>query len=260
MNNAFSGKVAVVTGGGRGIGRATALAFAQEGCDVAVFARTNREIEQVANEIRALGRRSAAVTGDLADSEGIARAYEEVTRLLGHIDILINNAGVVEPLGQTITIDADTWAEAIKMNLIGAFRWIRASLPGMLEQGWGRIINLSTGAVTGPGMPNGSAYVVSKAGLEMLTLNLAAELTGTGVMVNAVRPGAVDTAMNAHVRNQPTERVGQQISERFKSSYEQGLLLDPVQPARLIVNLVKDGGTGEIVSIYDQRGQELVSR
>ena len=172
----------------------------------------------------------------------------------------MNNAGVVEPIGSISTVDADTWATAIEINLIGTFRWMRACIPSMLERNWGRILNISTGAATGTGMENSSAYSVSKVGVEMLTLNIAAELQGKGVTVNAVRPGTVDTTMQTHIRGLPIEQVAQQIHERFKGFHEQGKLLHPSQPARLIVNLLQEESTGEIVSIYDSRGQELLKR
>ncbi len=258
--NELQGKVALVTGGGRGIGRAIALELAQEGCDVAVLARTSEEIEQVANEIQTNGRRSVAVTCDLSDGASITRSYTAVTQALGLVAILINNAGVAEPIGQIETIDANKWAEAIEINLIGAFRWLRICVPTMLEQKWGRIINISTGAATGTGMENGSAYSTSKAALEMLTLNSAAELQGRGVTVNAVRPGTVDTSMQTHIRGLPVEQVGQQTHDRFKGFHEQGKLLNPSQPARLVANLIQSESTGEVVSIYDQRGQALLNQ
>ncbi len=257
---ALQGKVVLVTGGGRGIGRAIAFELAQEGCDVAVLARTHKEIEQVATEIQATGRRSIAISSDLSDGKAIDHAFADITNTLGPIDILINNAGVVGPIGQIQTLDPDKWAEAVEINLIGAFRWMRACLPAMLERGWGRIINISTGAATGTGMENSSAYSTSKAGLEMLTLNIAAELQGKSVTVNAVRPGTVDTTMQTHIRGLPAAQVGQQIYDRFKGFHEQGKLLHPSQPARLIAKLLQGDSTGEIVSIYDQRGQELLKR
>lgn len=156
--NEFQGKVALVTGGGRGIGRAIALALAQAGCDVAVLARTHGEIEQVAAEIQATGQRSFAISSDLSDGKAITHTFTAITKELGPIAILINNAGVVEPLGSIQTVDPDAWAQAIDINLIGAFRWMRACLPMMLERGWGRIINISTGAATETGMENSSAY------------------------------------------------------------------------------------------------------
>ena len=255
----FRDKVALVTGGGRGIGRAIALELAQEGCDIAVLARTNKEIEQVASEVRQTGRRGIAVAGDLPDGRAIAQAAASVSQELGPIDILINNAGVVDPFGPTATIDPDKWAESIEINLVAVYRLIRACLPAMLERGWGRIINISTGAATGTGMSLNSAYSASKAGLEMLTLNIAAELTGQGITVNALRPGTVDTAMQTHVRNQPIDRVGQQTHDRFKHLHEQGLLLDPTQPAHLVVKILQSGSTGEVININDARAKELLS-
>ncbi|GAC1654639.1 MAG: 3-oxoacyl-ACP reductase FabG [Ktedonobacteraceae bacterium] len=258
--NELQGKVALVTGGGRGIGRAIALELAQVGCDVVVLARTHGEIEQVAAEIQATGPRSFAISCDLSDGKAIAHAFAEITNALGPIDILVNNAGVVEPIGSIQTVEADKWAEAIEINLIGTFRWMRSCTPSMLERGWGRIINISTGAATGTGMENSSAYSASKAGVEMLTLNVAAELQGKGVTVNAVRPGTVDTAMQTHIRSLPTKQAGQQLHDRFKGFHEQGKLLKPSQPARLVANLLRGESTGEIVSIYDQRGQELLKQ
>jgi NAD(P)-dependent dehydrogenase (short-subunit alcohol dehydrogenase family) len=258
--NELQGKVALVTGGGRGIGRVIALTLAQTGCNVAVLARTRGEIELVAAEIQATGQRSFAIRSDLSDGQAITHAFTAITKELGPIAILVNNAGVVEPLGSIQTVDPDAWAQAIDINLIGAFRWMRACLPMMLERGWGRIINISTGAATETGMENSNAYSTSKAGLEMLTRNSAAELQGTGVNVNAVRPGAVDTAIQAYMRGLPIEKAGQQIHDRFNGLYEQGTLLEPSQPARLVVNLLRGESTGEIVDIYDQRGQELLKQ
>jgi 3-oxoacyl-[acyl-carrier protein] reductase len=258
--NELQGKVALVTGGGRGIGRVIALTLAQTGCNVAVLARTQGEIELVAAEIQATGQRSFAIRSDLLDGKAIAHAFAAITKELGPIAILVNNAGGVEPLGSIQTVDPDVWAQAIDINLIAAFRWMRACLPMMLELGWGRIVNISTGAAAGTGMGNCGAYSTSKAGLEMLTRNSAAELQGTGVNVNAVRPGAVDTAIQAYMRGLPIEQAGQQIHDRFNGLYEQGTLLEPSQPARLVVNLLRGESTGEIVDIYDQRGQELLKQ
>lgn len=251
----LQGKIALVTGGGRGIGRSIALTLASEGSDVAVLARTSKQIEEVAAEIRALGRRSLAVTCDLADGKNITHAVATIQRDLGPIDILINNAAVVEPVGRTITIDPDQWAEALNINLIGPYRLLRAVLPEMLERGWGRIVSVSSGAAAGTGMDNGSAYATSKAALELLSLNIATELAGSGVTVNAVRPGVVDTDMQTHMRLQPAERIGQKLHDGFQSWASQ--LYDPSQPARLVANLVTSEITGKVVDIDDELGQEL---
>jgi 3-oxoacyl-[acyl-carrier protein] reductase len=129
----------------------------------------------------------------------------------------------------------------------------------MLSQGWGRIINISSGAATAPGMSRGNAYAVSKAGLEIMTVNLATEIADSGVTVNAVRPGIVDTAMQAHIRSLPAEQVGQKIFEQFDTNYREGKLQDPTLPARLVVNLISTEATGEVISIYDARGKELLA-
>lgn len=259
--NILANKVAVVTGGGRGIGKAIALQLASEGCDVAVLARSKSEVEQVADEIRNLSkgaRRSLALSSDLSDGQAVQHDVAAVVQTLGPIDILINNAGIVEPMGSSLSIDVETWSQAIQINLISAFRWIYACLPTMLERGWGRIVNVSTGAAAGTGLVRNNAYSVSKAGLEMLTLNLAAELQGQGVTINAIRPGSVDTSMQTHIRNQPTERIGElyDLAQKF---YTSGALLEPTQPALLLANLLKCEDNGEIISIYSPRGQELLA-
>ena len=252
------GRVAFVTGGGRGIGRATALALATAGCDVAVLARTRDEVAQVAAEIQRLGQRSLAITADLADSAAVAAVVEQVHAALGAPTILVNNAAVVEPLGQTLEVEPAQWGQAMAINLTSIFALIHATLPAMLTGGWGRIVSVSSSAGAGSGMIRASAYSVTKAGLEMLTRNLAKELEGTGVTVNAMRPGPVDTAMQEHIRSQPVERVGQAMHDRFIAAHEKGALLVPELPARLLVQIIPGDATGEIISIDDACGQALL--
>jgi NAD(P)-dependent dehydrogenase (short-subunit alcohol dehydrogenase family) len=259
MMSELNGKIALVTGGGRGIGRAIALELAQAGCDVALLARTREQVEAVTAEIRALGRRSIAIAADVANTQQVQQALIEVRNALGPISILINNAAVVGPMGPTAEVDPDAWAQSIAINLTGAFQLIHACLPTMLSQGWGRIINISSGAATAPGMSRGNAYAVSKAGLEIMTVNLATEIAGSGVTVNAVRPGIVDTAMQAHIRSLPAEQVGKKVFEQFDTNYREGRLQNPMLPARLVVNLISTDATGEVISIYDTRGKELLS-
>ncbi len=255
----LNGKIALVTGGGRGIGRAIALELAHAGCDVALLARTREQVEAVTAEIRALGRRSVALAADVANTQQVQQALIEIRNTLGSLSILVNNAAVIEPTGPTAEVDPDVWAQSIAINLTGAFRLIHACLPTMLSQDWGRILNISSGVATAPGMSRGNAYTVSKAGLEIMTVNLATEIAGSGVTVNAIRPGLVDTAMQAHIRSQPAEQVGQKTFELFETNYRDGRLQDPTLPARLVVNLISTDATGEVISIYDARGKELLA-
>lgn len=252
------GKVAVVTGGGRGIGAATAHALASAGARVAVMARTAAQIDAVAAEIRAAGGMAEAVRLDLSDPGSVRQAIDWVADQLGPVDILINNAAVAGPLGPTAQVDLAEWIESLTINLTGAFACIHAVLPGMLERRWGRIVNVSTGAAIGTGMVPANAYSTSKAGLEMLTVNLAAELSGRGVLVHAVRPGVVESDMQTFVRTRPPELVGVAMSSQFRALKEQGQLLSPDQPALLIVRLLAEESTGELISIYDGRGQALL--
>lgn len=155
---------------------------------------------------------------------------------LGPISLLINDAGVVEPVGPTVQVDPDVWTQSIATNLTGAFYLIHACLPTMLSQGWGRILNISSAAAAAPGLMRGNAYTVSKAGLESLTVNLAKEIAGSGVTVNAVRPGIVAVEMAAHIRCLPVEQVGPQIFERLATET-----------------------TGKVISVYGARGKELLA-
>jgi len=257
MSN-LQGKISLVTGAGRGIGHALAMALAGAGCDVAVIGRHKDEIEPVAAAIRESGHRSIALPCDIADSAQVAATYATIVQQLGGIDILINNAGILTPMGATASIDAEQWIHCINTNLCGSFRWIHTCLPAMLQQNWGRIINITSTVADGTGMPHGNAYSVTKAGLESMIRNLAHEISGSGVTVNAVRPGNVDTYMQTYVRALPAEQAGE-ARNFFTDIYEKGALLKPEQPAHLIINLLQGDSSGEVVSIYEPRGQELLS-
>ena len=255
------GRVALVTGGGRGIGRATALELARRGADVAVAARNAGEIEEVAAAIRAQGRRTLAVPVDLSDAHATRGLAATVEQALGPVAILVNNAGVVGPFGASWELDPLEWKRALQINLVAPFVLSHALLPGMVAAGWGRIVNVSSGAAQTPFARFG-AYSTAKAGLDMLTRQLAAELAGTGIAVTAVYPGIVDTAMPAHIGAQPEEAVGAATAQRFRQLHAAGALRAPEEPARLIaaiVGAVEPALNGRIVDIGSEEGQRLLS-
>ncbi len=247
------GQVAVVTGGGRGIGRATALLLAEEGARVAVLARTEAQVRRVAEEIRARGSVALPLSVDVSRWESAEQAIARVLDTFGRVDILINNAGIIEPVIPAHRVDPHAWAYNIDVNLKGAFFMARAVLPTMLEQGHGVIINVGSGAAYNV-VTSWSAYCAAKAGLVHFTRVLAAELEGTGVRVNSVRPGVVDTEMQHRLRSVPAEDFGPSNLERFRRLKEEGQLLPPEYPAQLIVWLCTDEAAhihGQEADIYE---------
>jgi NAD(P)-dependent dehydrogenase (short-subunit alcohol dehydrogenase family) len=191
--DAIQGRVALVTGGGRGIGRAIALALARRGAQVAVAARTAAEVEGVAGEVRALGARALAVASDLSRREAPAALAARVAEALGPIDLLVNNAGV-DASGPVQRIDDATWDRVLAVNLTAPFLLVRACLPGMVQRGFGRILNVAS--VAGKiGLKYGAAYSASKHALVGLTRSIAAECGRKGVTCNALAPSWTETRM-----------------------------------------------------------------
>jgi 3-oxoacyl-[acyl-carrier protein] reductase len=206
---AATARVAIVTGAARGIGAAIALRLAQDGCDVALLDLVAEHCADAAAAVRATGRRSLAVSVDVADEATVARAIDEVAAGLGPPIVLVNNAGFLRERMLTKTT-VDEWDTILDVNLRGAFLMSRAIAPHLRAAGHGRIVNLSsTGALGDVGL---SAYSAAKAGVQGLTRTLALELGRHGVTVNAVAPGFVATAMTAAV----AERVGESFEEMQK--------------------------------------------
>jgi 3-oxoacyl-[acyl-carrier protein] reductase len=190
----FHGRIALVTGGSRGIGAAVALALAEAGADVAVNYRERAEAAAtVAKDIERTGQRALAVGADVSSSGAVAKMIERITAELGPIDILVNNAGIGRRRAPE-ELDEAEWDATIAVNLKGAFLCTQAVLPGMQARGFGRIVNISSGAARGPG-GIGVHYNASKAGLEGLTRGYAARLARTGITVNAVAPSLIETEM-----------------------------------------------------------------
>jgi 3-oxoacyl-[acyl-carrier protein] reductase len=248
VSEAFDGRVALITGAGRGIGRSIALALAARGARTALVSRTASELESTAAEIAALGvAPPPVIVADMADPAQIGEAARRAVAELGPVDVLVNNAAVVWPLGPTVKIDPEDWEAAFGINVFAVLRLTQEVLPGMVERGWGRIVDVSSGIVAHPGgMVGGNAYAASKAALEAHVVNLAAELEGTDVTVNAFRPGAVDTAMQGWIREQDPAEIGAGLHERFVGSYESGTLLTPEDSVSALLGHLDDGGSGEI--------------
>lgn len=189
----LSGKVALVTGASRGIGRATALALAQAGADVAIVSTTQQGAEAVREEVRKLGRRATAQACDVGKAEAVDALVVSVLETFGRVDLLVNNAGTVSFTPMSAMTDAD-FDRVIQVNLAGPFYLARRLVPGMVSRGQGRIVNVSS--ISGTlGTPRLTGYCASKWGLNGLTKAMAEELKGTGVVVMAVLPGSVDTDM-----------------------------------------------------------------
>ena len=247
MPGHLEGRVAIVTGAGRGIGRATAVALAREGADVACVARTTSQLAQTASQVREAGVRAQQIEADIGAPGAPSLIAARVLAELGAIDILVNNAATVEPAGPTATVEPEDWARAVAVNLTGPIRLTLAVLDAMIEQGYGRIVNVSSGIAAAPGASPGlNAYAASKAALEAHTLGLAAELTGTGVTVNIARPGPVDTAMPAWILAQPPAQIGAGLHDRFVAMRDAGLMASPDQPAAVIADLITGDTTGQI--------------
>jgi 3-oxoacyl-[acyl-carrier protein] reductase len=200
MMSQLAGQIAVVTGAGRGIGRAIALRFAAEGAEVACVSRTAENAEKVAGEIRALGRKAWAHAVDVADAASVNAAAEKILGEAGRVDILVNNAGVTRD-GLLMRMSDEDWDTVLDTNLKGAFLFTRAFSRGFLKQRSGRIINVASiiGLIGNAGQCN---YAASKAALIGLTKSVARELASRGVRVNAIAPGFIETDMTAGLKEE----------------------------------------------------------
>lgn len=188
----LQGKVALITGASRGIGRAIALAYAEAGASVAVTARTAGQLDALVAEMEGFGGTALAVPADLAVEADIQRIAETTSRRFGHIDILVNNAAIIHPRIDLVDFDPALWRQVLDVNLTAVALLTKAVLPGMIAQGTGKIINISS--IGGRmGAKGRSAYRVTKAALISLTESVAAEVKRHGIDVNCICPGGVDT-------------------------------------------------------------------
>ena len=208
----LDGQVAVITGAGRGIGRAITLAYAREGAKLTLAARSESELQEAVAAVSELGAEAIAVPTDVTSQEDTERLASEVVDRFGRIDVLVNNAGISGPIGPLQGNDIADWVNTINVNLTGTFLTCRAIIPVMLEQSRGKIINLS-GAGAANAWSNMSAYCSSKAAVVRLTEVLAQELDGKGITVNALGPGSVHTSMWDRMTEQAAEAGADFIHE-----------------------------------------------
>ncbi len=246
-------KVAVVTGGGRGIGRAIALAFAEEGADVVVTARTTSEIDSVAAEIQRLGRKGVALSVDLNQREAIHECVKHIGAEFAAIDILVNNAGIggAQDPNPVAQYNDDFWDLSLLVNLTAPYLLMKAFLPKMIEQNWGRVINIASTAAK-RGALNRSAYSVSKHGLIGLTRSAALEVVTNGVTVNAICPGPIRTAMLTRLLQYRADLQGISFEQVEQSVNPMKRLLEPEEVAEMAVYLASEkagGVTGQALNI-----------
>jgi NAD(P)-dependent dehydrogenase (short-subunit alcohol dehydrogenase family) len=237
----LDGRVAVVTGASRGVGRAVAARLAGHGASVALGARSVDDLEAVEREIRASGGTARAIPLDVSQLDSVEAFARDVEQVLGSPSILVNNAAMVGPIGLLQHGDPLEWARTIEINVLGPYFVTRRFLPAMLERGWGRIVNVSSAAALIPPAPLISGYATSKVALNHFTRCLAAELGGRGITVNAIHPGEVMTEMQAHIRRQAALAgpAGEPLLDITTRLYQQGG--DPPEKAAdLVLRLVSE--------------------
>jgi 3-oxoacyl-[acyl-carrier protein] reductase len=206
MNSVFNTKVALVTGGGRGIGAAIALKLASLGATTIVCGRTLARLQHTAGQIRAAGGQGEAMACDVADWNSVAALAEKIQSTFGRLDILVNNAGIGSFGGPLHTMPPEKWDPILNTNLRGVFYMIRAFAPIMISSGGGDIVNISSLAGKNA-LPNGAAYSASKWGLNGLTYSVAEELRGHNIRVSLVCPGSTHTEFSPHEGKSPDKML-----------------------------------------------------
>jgi NAD(P)-dependent dehydrogenase (short-subunit alcohol dehydrogenase family) len=244
----LAGQVALVTGGGRGIGRSIAQTLADAGARVAVVARSE---DQLAETVSLIGdNRAMAVVADVTDRQAVEQMVGEITHKLGQIDLLVNNAGTINPIGPVWEVDPDEWWQTINVNLRGVFLSTRAVLPGMIARRAGRIIHLASSAAVWPS-PYSTAYRSSKAAVLRFTDCLALEVKEYGIGVFAVHPGTVRTAMTEYLLESES---GQKWMPGFHKTFDEGRDVSPERCGELVAFLASgkaDNLTGRFIQVYD---------
>ena len=244
----LSGKVAIVTGAGRGIGRAISLAFAKKGTDLILVSRTLQEVLNTATQVENLGRRAIAIKADISNKNDVIHVIDRSLKEFGKVDILVNNAGILGPVGLMIDNDPDEWVKTINVNLLGTFFCCKAVLPHMIKRQKGKIINISGGGAAYP-RPRFSAYATSKTAIVRLTETLAEEVKEFNIDINVIAPGAVNTKMWKAIL-EAGDKAGEKALNDARELEKTGGVSDET-PASLAVFLASDhsnGLTGRLIS------------
>ena len=243
----LQGKVAIVSGAGRGFGRACAILFAREGADLVIVSRTAKELEETSALIMAEGGTVTALAGDVARGEDVARVVASAVETFGSVDILLNNAAVIGPTKPLTDVGEAEWDHAMGIDLKGAFLLSRGVAPHMIRQKRGKIINVTSGLGEMVLSPFG-VYSVAKAALNHMTRIMAEELKVHNIQVNGLDPAVMDTRMQEEIRGFGPAVLGIEVFESFASLKEHGRLLPPERVASLAVFLASakaDHITGE---------------
>ncbi|SMX41915.1 SDR family oxidoreductase [Octadecabacter ascidiaceicola] len=244
----LKGKVVIITGASRGIGAASARAFADEGAKVALLARSGGEIGELAAEI---GDSAIAIPCDVSSYEEVVKAIDETVKAFGPLDVFIGNAGLLDPISHLADADPDTWGKTIDVNLKGVFNGMRAAMPDMIKRGKGTIITISSGAAHGP-VEAWSSYCSSKAGAYMLTRCADKEAREHGLRVMGLSPGTVATDMQRDIKASGINPVSQ---------LEWSDHIPPEWPARTLVWMCSDEANeflGDDVSLRDENIRKKV--
>jgi len=258
FTNDLAHKVAIITGAGRGIGKATAHLFAAAGAAVVLAARNAPEIQLVAESIKANGGQALAIPTDITDPAAIDQLIILTLRAFKHIDILVNNAAVITPIGKVWEVSHVEWQALITVNVIGPYLCCRAALPHMLDRGDGVIINVTSGAAA-KNIAGWSAYCASKSALDRFTGVLAEEVAHTGIVVNGMDPGPTRTDMQAQA--QRNHRTAFPAVKQPGEQPERKRLFQPEEAAQLNLWLASGrAASGRIFALPDESVRRQIAQ